>query len=216
MLFRPLLPDNVLVAEMPPAQADPAFLHAEELRRIERAVDKRRREFAAGRLLAHGLLDAVGAPRSPLLPDADRVPSWPSGVVGSITHCQSLCAVAVASASAWSGVGLDVEPAAPMDEALLPMILRHAEFARIAALPPAIRPLGGILVFSIKEAVYKAIYPQCRVFLDFRQVELAFEGEDGFVAEVLVAGAHPPGQARIRGRFRVAEGHVASAVLLPR
>lgn len=216
MLFRPLLPENVLLAEMPPAQADPAFLHAEELHRIERAVDKRRREFAAGRLLAHGLLDAVGAPRSPLLPDADRVPSWPSGVVGSITHCQSLCAVAVASASEWSGVGLDVEPAAPMDEALLPQILRDAEFPRIAALPDAVRPFGGILVFSIKEAVYKAIYPQCRVFLEFRQVELAFEGEDGFVAEVLVAGAHPPGHARICGRFRVADGHVASAVLLPR
>jgi 4'-phosphopantetheinyl transferase EntD len=178
-------------------------------------VDKRRREFAAGRLLAHGLLEAVGASRSPLLPDADRVPLWPSGVVGSITHCQSLCAVAVAPASQCSGLGLDVEPAAPMDAALLPMILRDAEFARIAALPAALRPLGGILVFSIKEAVYKAIYPQCRVFLDFHQVELAFEGEDGFVADVLVAGAHPPGHARIRGRFRVAEGHVASAVLLP-
>lgn len=216
MLFRPLLPPTVLLAEMPPAQADPALLHAEELRRIERAVDKRRREFAAGRLLAHGLLEAVGAPRSPLLPDADRVPSWPQGVVGSITHCQSLCAVAVAPAAQWSGLGLDVEPAAPMDEALLLMILRDAERARIAALPDAIRPLGGILAFSIKEAVYKAIYPQCRVFLDFQQVELAFEGEDGFVADVLVAGAHPPGHPRIRGRFRVAEGHVASAVLLSR
>jgi 4'-phosphopantetheinyl transferase EntD len=216
MLFRPLLPPTVLLAEMPPALADPALLHAEEQRRIERAVDKRRREFAAGRLLAHGLLDAVGAPRSPLLPDADRVPSWPSGVVGSITHCQSLCAVAVAPAAQWSGLGLDVEPAAPMDATLLPMILRDAEFARIAALPAALRPLGGILVFSIKEAVYKAIYPQCRVFLDFRQVELTFEGEDAFVADVLVAGAHPPGHARIRGRFRVAEGHVASAVLLSR
>lgn len=216
MLFRPLLPETVLLAEMPPAQADPALLHAEELQRIERAVDKRRREFAAGRLLAHGLLEAVGAPRSPLLPDADRVPSWPAGVVGSITHCPNLCAVAVAPALQWSAIGLDVETAAPMDEALLPMILRDAERARIATLPSALRPLGGILVFSIKEAVYKAIYPQCRVFLDFQQVELAFEGEDGFVAEVLVAGAHPPGYARIRGRFRVADGHVASAVVLPR
>jgi 4'-phosphopantetheinyl transferase EntD len=216
MLFRPLLPETVLLAEMPPAQADPALLHAEELQRIERAVDKRRREFAAGRLLAHGLLEAVGAPRSPLLPDANRVPAWPTGVVGSITHCPNLCAVAIAPASQWSAIGLDVETAAPMDEALLPMILRDAERARIAALPDAIRPFGGILVFSIKEAVYKAIYPQCRVFLDFQQVELAFEGEDGFVAEVLVAGAHPPGYARIRGRFRVADGHVASVVVLPR
>jgi 4'-phosphopantetheinyl transferase EntD len=216
MLFRPLLPQTVLLAEMPPAQADPASLHAEERLQIERAVDKRQREFAAGRLLAHGLLEAIGEPRSPLLPDADRVPSWPPGVVGSITHCHSLCAVAVAPATQWSGIGLDVEPAAAMDEALLPHILRDVEHARIAALPDALRPLGGILVFSVKEAVYKAIYPQCRVFLEFHQVEIAFEGEDGFVAEVLVPGAHPPGQARIRGRYRVVDGHVASTVLLPR
>jgi 4'-phosphopantetheinyl transferase EntD len=216
MLFRPLLPDMVRLAEMPPSAADPARLHPEELRQIERAVDKRRREFAAGRQLAHTVLGEAGAPIEALLPDADRVPRWPAGIVGSITHCNSLCAVAVASAAHTAAIGLDVEPALPMSEDLLPQIVREVERARLDALPAELRPLGGILTFSIKEAVYKAIYPECRVFLDFQQVEIAFEGTDGFIAEVLVPCASPPGRGRIHGRFRVADGHVACAVVLSR
>lgn len=215
MLFRPLLPDTVLLAEMPPEQADPGLLAAAELDSLRNAVDKRRREYAAGRLLARELLRRADAPVEALLSDADRVPRWPAAVHGSISHCRSLCAVAVVDAASASGVGIDVENAQPLREELHGMILREAERPRIAALPPSLRDLGGMLVFSIKEAVYKAIYPHRRVFLEFHQVELRFEGDDAFVAEVLVPAATLPGMTRIHGRYRVAGGHIASAVLLP-
>ncbi len=214
-LFRPLLPENVLIAEMAPADADPSALPLSERGLIERAVEHRQQEFAAGRILARGLLCHAGAQIDALLRDADRVPAWPQAVVGSITHCRSLCAVAVAPRSISAGIGIDVEPARPIDEDLHTMILRDAERGRIDALPPALRPLGAILVFSIKEAVYKSIYPERRHFLDFQQVEIAFTGDDGFVAEVLVPEASFPGLSRIPGRYRVADGHIASAVLLP-
>ncbi len=215
MLFRPLLPDSVLVAEMAPADADPASLPPSERSLIERAVEHRRREFAAGRSLARRLLHEAGAYTDALLTDPDRVPTWPSTVVGSITHCRSLCAVAVAPRTISAGIGIDVEPARALNADLNAQILRQAEYARIDSLPPALRPLGGLLVFSIKEAVYKAIYPERRQFLDFQQVEIVFAGEDGFFAEVLVPGASLPGLERISGRYRVVDGHVASAVVLP-
>ena len=214
-LFRPLLPATVLVAEMAPADADPGTLPPAERSLIERAVEHRRREFAAGRIIARSLLAKADAATGALLSDNDRVPMWPRSVVGSITHCRSLCAVAVASRTLSAGIGIDVEPARPLDEDLHAQILREAERGRVDALPSALRPLGGILVFSIKEAVYKAIYPERRVFLDFQQVEIVFTDEDGFVAEVLVPGASLPGHTRIHGRYRVADGHVASAVVLP-
>lgn len=214
-LFRPLLPEGVLIAEMAPADADPSSLPLPERGLIERAVQHRQQEFAAGRILARGLLGHAGAQIDALLRDADRVPTWPQAIIGSITHCRSLCAVAVAPRAISAGVGIDVEPARPISEELHAMILREAEHSRIDALPPALRPLGAILVFSIKEAVYKAIYPERRHFLDFQQVEIAFDGDDGFVAEVLVPEASFPGLSRISGRYRVADGHIASAVLLP-
>lgn len=215
LLFRPLLPESVFVAEMAPVDADPASLPPSERSLIERAVEHRRREFAAGRTLARALLSHAGAETDALLTDSDRVPTWPSTVVGSITHCRSLCAVAVAARAVSAGIGIDVEPARALDEALNAQILRQAEYARIEGLPSALRPLGSLLVFSIKEAVYKAIYPERRQFLDFQQVEIVFAGEDAFIAEVLVPGASLPGLARIAGRYRVAHGHVASAVVLP-
>lgn len=214
-LFRPLLPDAVLVAEMPPMDADPAALPLLERERIQSAVEHRRREFAAGRIMARALLGHLDQHTEALLTDTDRVPVWPSAVVGSITHCRTLCAVAVAPRTVSAGIGIDVEPARPLDQGLHKMILREAERSRIDALPPALRPFGAVLVFSIKEAVYKAIYPERRQFLDFQQVEIVFAGEDGFIAEVLVPGASLPGLTHISGRYRIADGHVASAVVLP-
>lgn len=215
MLFRPLLPDGVFVAEMAPVDADPSALPLSERGLIERAVQHRRQEFAAGRILARNLLRDAGAGIDALLSDTDRVPIWPQAIVGSITHCRSLCAVAVAPRAVSAGVGIDVEPAKPLGEDLHAMILREAERGRLDALPPALRHLGATLVFSIKEAVYKAIYPERRRFLDFQQVDVVFAGEDEFVAEVLVPEASFPGLSHISGRYRVADGHVASAVLLP-
>jgi 4'-phosphopantetheinyl transferase EntD len=215
LLFRPLLPEVVLIAEMAPADADPSALPASERGLIERAVEHRRREFAAGRILARALLRDAGAQTEALLSDPDRVPMWPQAVVGSITHCRSLCAVAIAPRTMSAGIGIDVEPARPLDESLHAQILRDAEYGRLDRLPLALRPLGSLLVFSIKEAVYKAIYPERRQFLDFQQVEIVFAGEDGFVAEVLVPEASFPGLSQISGRYRVADGHVASAVMLP-
>jgi 4'-phosphopantetheinyl transferase EntD len=216
MLFRSLLPSFVSIAEMAPADADPESLPSRERDLIARAVAQRRREFAAGRTLARRLLRDAGVDIDALLVDPDRVPTWPQAVAGSITHCSSLCAVAVVSAAHADGIGLDVEPAVPLPEHLLPQIVSDDERIRIDALPSALRPLGGLLVFSIKEAVYKAVYPRCRVYLDFHQVEVAFDGDDGFTAEVLVPDATLPGHARIQGRFRIADGHVASAVVLAR
>jgi 4'-phosphopantetheinyl transferase EntD len=239
-LFRALLPDTVRLAEMQPADADPAHLLPDEARGVERAVEKRRREFAAGRALARELLAQMNANDSartvPLLNDADRVPVWPAGIVGSITHCHSLCAVAVTHAVHSASIGLDVEPAVPMKQELERQVMREAEYARLDAMPSDVRMLGGLLVFSIKEAVYKAIYPIRRRFLDFQEVELASLGiaaepyDDRFAsssearvrtfcgnfeAQVLVADAAIPGLALIAGRYRIADGHIAAAVVLP-
>lgn len=239
-LFRALLPDTVLLAEMPPRQADPADLRPEERAVIARAVPHRQREFAAGRVLAHSLLARAGVPLAALLPDADRVPCWPTGVVGSITHCETLCAVAIAPAAYSAGIGLDVETARPMAPELLAHVLSACERERLDAWPPSLRALAGMVAFSAKEAVYKAIYPARRRFLEFHEVRIDWTWHDeaagagGFEATVLAQGVRlaqgaAPGVVRgepaeagpridsgpIAGRWRIHDGHIASAVVLP-
>ena len=225
-LFRPLLPASVLLAEMLPEHADPEALHPEERTQIVRAVPHRQREFAAGRLLARELLSTAGIPRHVLLPDDDRVPRWPAGMAGSITHCRSLCAVGLVGRDMSAGLGLDVEPAKALNPDLLQMILREPEQARLPEFPELLRPLAGILTFSAKEAVYKAIFPLQRVFLEFQEVEIVWTHAEHsvsrhddlrgvFEAEVRVPAATVPGLARIIGNYRIANGHIATAVLLP-
>jgi 4'-phosphopantetheinyl transferase EntD len=214
LVFGPLLPKSIFIAEMAPS-AGTGFLFTAEEEFLRRSVEKRRREFATGRQLARTLLvEAVGQ-AGPLLPDSDGVPRWPKGIVGSITHCSSLCAVALARVEEYVGLGLDVEPALPIESNLLPLILSGVERERWKRLPPSLHSIGGRLAFTIKEAVYKSIFPISRVFLDFLQVEITLEGDGRFKANVLLSGAAPPGYETVNGYFRVAEGHIAAAVVLP-
>jgi len=211
-LFRSLLPADVLVAEMDPADADPTALYPEEQAQIANAVPTRRCEYAAGRLLARSLLPRLGVPVAPLLSDSDRVPSWPSGIVGSITHCRGWCAVALARASQADGIGIDIEPAQPLPQDLAPRILTALERERIAALPSPLRMHAERLVFCAKEAAYKALFPRTRSFLDFPELQVDLDGNGSF----LVTPAGPTMQLpELVGRYGVSNGYLATAVVLP-
>ena len=117
-LFGPL----VRTAEMDPNAAADALLPGEQAAIIH-AVDKRRREFMAGRTCARRAMVALGEQAAPIPQGKDRAPIWPQGVVGSITHTDTRCAVAVARvADGFCSLGLDIEPATPINPELLRII----------------------------------------------------------------------------------------------
>ena len=68
-------------------------------------------------------------------------------------------------------VGIDVEPAVPLPPDMLELIATPNERRKIAD-----DPLRGKLLFAAKEAVYKAVYPLERVFLEFRDIEVDLAG----------------------------------------
>ena len=98
--------------------------------------------------------------------DADRLPQWPAGWLGSISH-SSLVAVAVASrSSSCMALGIDVEKW--LDDKSC------ADVREQVAAPGELELFGGsteqralTLLFSAKETLYKALYPQVRQFFDF-------------------------------------------------
>jgi len=65
-------------------------------------------------------------------------------------------------------VGIDIEPAEPLAPELLGIIATAKERDRIED-----DPFRGRLLFSIKEAIYKAVYPLDRTFLDHHDVEVS-------------------------------------------
>ena len=68
-------------------------------------------------------------------------------------------------------VGIDVEPAMPLPADMLDLIATPQERQGIAG-----DPLRGKLLFAVKEAVYKAVHPLDRVFLEFHDIEVDLAG----------------------------------------
>jgi 4'-phosphopantetheinyl transferase EntD len=162
--------------------------------------------------LARSLLDSLGAASAPLLNGPDRAPAWPAGFVGSISHCQTLCVVVVASASDICAIGVDVEPAAALDADVEPLVLTARDRDSIARLPPRIRALGGRLVFSAKEAFYKAMFPTTGVFLDFTQAWVTFGAEGDFCVTTSAAWPGPALSSPLVGRYGIEGPHLITGI----
>jgi 4'-phosphopantetheinyl transferase EntD len=121
----------------------------------------RRRDFMAGRAALRSLL---GEPL-PIVADDRGAPVLPAGWVGSISHKGDRAAALLAPAG--SGfVGVDIEHAAPPRQPIERRILTANEQARFTSGRDVTR------VFSIKEAIYKAIDPIVRRYVGFTEVEI--------------------------------------------
>jgi 4'-phosphopantetheinyl transferase EntD len=191
----------------PRLPSEPAY--PQEGAAITRAVPKRRNEFLAGRKAARIALSAIGGPSVALPPGADRVPHWPDGFVGSITHCDDVC-LAVATLHA-RAVGVDVEPATALPRDLWDAILLPEEQESIASAPNP--GLAAKLIFSAKEAAYKAQYPISRVLYGFHDMHLIL-GAGRFQAKFrIAAGPFQPGDC-VEGRIHFDSGHIVTAAQL--
>jgi 4'-phosphopantetheinyl transferase EntD len=207
-----LFPPGVILVRASDAMADEPLDPAEKAGRMGA---KRLREYALGRACARRALAHLGIEGFALRNDDDRVPIWPDGVVGSLTHCRGYCAVAVARAGDVVGLGIDAEPCEPLSPRLLPRICSPAERERNAQLEePACG--WGKLVFCAKESFYKGYFPLARKVLGFRDAEILFSPEaKRFEAHLMRVNAPSARGARIlHGRYRVDADHVIAAVTL--
>jgi 4'-phosphopantetheinyl transferase EntD len=176
-------------------------LYAEEIAAVAGAVPARRAEFAAGRAAAREAMAALGVEPVAVPVGARRMPVWPLGVVGSITHCSGLVAAAVAWAADIAALGIDAEPAAPLPADVLDAVATPAERGALDG------ELAGTIVFCAKEAFYKCWSALDGAVLEFHDVEVAFDAA--------TFAAVPAGGARWPGRWAVRDGFVLAAAFRP-
>lgn len=195
-------------------------LFPEEEAVITRAVDKRRREFTTGRGCARAALARLGVPAVPILPGERGAPKWPSGVVGSITHCDGYRACAVARTSDVVTIGLDAEPHDRLPGGVLGVVALEKEQARIAALSEAVPDVcWDRILFSAKESVYKAWFPLTQRWLGFEQACIDFDLATGaFTAELLTDGpvVHGRPLTGFAGRWLVSRGLIVTSIVISR
>ncbi len=217
-MIEAILPSAVIAIER---RGDVAVapLHPEESASLGDAGEKRRREFASGRACAHEALALLGVAPLPLTVTRGGEPSWPAGVVGSITHCEGYRACAVARREQVAGLGIDAEPNAALPPGVLAEIASAEEIAWVARLgeeAPAIS--WDRLLFSAKESLYKAWHPLEHRRLGFADAILAVQPAGGtFSARLSAPGPLLEGRrlATIGGRWIDEEGLLLTAVALP-
>ncbi|HEY5935766.1 MAG TPA: 4'-phosphopantetheinyl transferase superfamily protein, partial [Kofleriaceae bacterium] len=137
---------------------------------------------------------------APVLAGPDRAPIWPPGILGSITHCEDYACAVVGSAAEWSAIGLDAELVQVLEPEIVDDILLDTE-----------RDQDPCVVFSIKEAFYKAVYPRLQRILEFHDVEVRLHA-DRFEARLVIPDRRI--LAVIEGRFEVGPERVTSVVAL--
>ncbi len=130
-----------------------------------------RRASGAARIVARRLLARLGHAGFALRKSASGEPIWPAGIAGSLAHDDRVAVAAVGMQRDVGAVGIDVEPAVPLPPDMLTLIATPRERDKIAD-----DPLRGKLLFAAKEAVYKAVYPLDRVFLEFHDIEVDLAG----------------------------------------
>jgi 4'-phosphopantetheinyl transferase EntD len=158
------------------SDGDEGALLPEEAEGFASSVIKRRRSGGAARIVARELLGRLGCSNMTALPKATSgAPIWPAGIVGSLAHDSRFAIAAVARRCDVGALGIDIEPAESLPFEL-DLIATPRERLRLGSH----RHLGRLL-FTAKEAVYKAVHPLDDIFLEHHDVEIDFDARKAVV-----------------------------------
>lgn len=216
--------DNVVLVS---TQFDPQKLADGDFQRclieppasIQRSVAKRQTEFLAGRLCARQAIRQLDGRRYvPPIGD-DRAPVWPNDVCGSITHSSGWAAAIVASKQHWRGLGMDVEQVMSSERAvrLAGEILTADELQRMAAGPEHHVAQCITLTFSLKESLFKALYPLVLKRFYFEDAEVLEWSESGSARlrlKIDLSDEWHDGK-ELDAQFCVGDGQLLSLVSVP-
>lgn len=144
------------------------------------AVAKRRCEYLAGRLLYKQLLQQTGQAYQPLLSSDCGAPLWPTGLTGSISHTDGIAICCLCPLTDYRSVGIDVENhlTAQTCTDIEQMILQPNEKQYLQQWPESDYTRLVSLVFSAKESLYKALFPDVGRFFGFEDAAIISIAQD--------------------------------------
>lgn len=183
-------------------------LLAAERTGVERMGDVRRAEYSSGRRVARRALGRLGITDQPVTSRA-RVPVWPPGVAGSITHSRTLAMAIVGRMDRVRGVGVDLEREGRVNERIAARVLVPCERENLA------EPDWSTMLFAAKEAVYKAVNPLVGEYLEFTDVEVSASTDGTYRATMTRPGESKATVEAGRGWFQRVEGHWLCVFLVP-
>ena len=136
------------------------------------------------------------------LKGSDGEPLWPSGIVGSLSHCPSLCVAAVASAERIRAVGVDVDDSDGLSDGIMRFVFSSEELASLRMASSVERRVA----FCAKEAASKALSALDGTG-DFRKVSVSLKADGTFAAVRR--------DVTFRGQWRFYDRLVSAMVAVP-
>lgn len=156
---------------------DEAALMDDEAQSIASEIAAARRASGAARIVAREMLARFGQSPCALPKTTAGLPTWPKDIVGSLAHDDLIAVAALARRHEFEAVGIDIEPAEPLPADVVELVVTAREHSGLSN-----DPLQGRFLFAAKEAVYKALYPRDRVFLEYHDIEVDLAGGKAVVS----------------------------------
>ena len=133
--------------------------------------EKRRQQFILGRTAARKALCHTNASDLPvLIASESHAPVWPHGIVGSITHTHSIGISCVSPSQDIKALGIDIETISDRALGVIERIATPEEQKLITDLSDP--KTAALCLFTIKEALYKALWPIVKRYIGFQEVSI--------------------------------------------
>lgn len=145
-----------------------------------------RRNFRLGRAAAREALYSLGFSEIvPVVRNQTGAPEWPKGFIGSISHKDGIGVAAVGKTDGIKMLGIDLECITGSNSRIKDRIKDRVAHERELPFLESQGDIGVIMLFSAKEALYKALSPVHRRFIGFKDVWLDWSEKDNLFT------AHP-------------------------
>jgi len=191
---------------------DASFLSPEERTYLESVSQNRKREFIAGRFCASEAMKSANIPPEHIRIGEKGEPIWPHNIVGSITHSHGYAAAAVAKKSEVLSLGLDAETNEPLSSKVLQRIGNAQEQEWVKSVDSSLIQNPGKVLFSAKEATYKAWYPITQEWLGFQEAHIDFHSDENtFTVHIQKNGPI----REMHGKYDTRKGVIIAAIEIP-
>ncbi|MGG6892429.1 MULTISPECIES: 4'-phosphopantetheinyl transferase family protein [Rhizobium] len=172
-----LAPPGVKVGCRAIRDGDEKLLLPEEAQTISSRQLHTRRASGAARAIARQLLVLEGIENPVIKRSASGAPLWPAGITGSLAHDDVMAVAAVARKAGAVSLGIDVEPAEPLPADIADIVPIFGDI-----LDGIDQYLALRLLFSAKEAVYKASFPLDGKVLGYEHIAVDLQGRKAVTA----------------------------------
>ncbi|QWK81358.1 4'-phosphopantetheinyl transferase family protein [Ochrobactrum sp. BTU1] len=142
------------------------LLRPEEQSSLPANNTKRLDASGAARVLSRQILAKIGFNNFSILRSSTGEPLWPKGVVGSLAHDDEMAVAVIGRNKDYLGLGIDIETAGPLPEDIISLVRTPEDICG----QYDSSALADRILFCVKEAVYKAVYPLDRIILNYDDI----------------------------------------------